>query len=147
MACLFVSCKVEDTIKKLKDIMIATYYYRHPNATDWDSESKVSKSCLDISSVLAKKIYTCIWMTLTDMLLYCVPIGGRRAKETSVGVRKDGAGINMLRLQDHPPVQIRDQVYKDVKWYYRTPFKYIAFRIRTMRAKSTKPISFMIHLK
>ncbi|KAF9284854.1 RNA polymerase II C-terminal domain kinase beta subunit [Mortierella antarctica] len=40
MACLFVSCKVEDTIKKLKDIMIATYYYRHPNATDWDSESK-----------------------------------------------------------------------------------------------------------
>ncbi|KAG0348634.1 RNA polymerase II C-terminal domain kinase beta subunit [Podila minutissima] len=50
MACLFVSCKVEDTIKKLKDIMIATYYYRHPNATDWDSESKVSKSCLDISS-------------------------------------------------------------------------------------------------
>ncbi|KAG0330585.1 RNA polymerase II C-terminal domain kinase beta subunit [Podila horticola] len=40
MACLFVSCKVEDTIKKLKDIMIATYYYRYPNATDWDSESK-----------------------------------------------------------------------------------------------------------
>lgn len=40
MACLFVSCKVEDTIKKLKDIMIATYYYRYPNASDWDSESK-----------------------------------------------------------------------------------------------------------
>ncbi|KAF9430393.1 hypothetical protein BGZ94_007044 [Podila epigama] len=40
MACLFVSCKVEDTIKKLKDIMIATYQYRHPNSTDWDPESK-----------------------------------------------------------------------------------------------------------
>ncbi|KAG0271348.1 hypothetical protein BGZ95_000848 [Linnemannia exigua] len=40
MACLFVSSKVEDTIKKLKDIMIATYIFRHPNATDWDTESK-----------------------------------------------------------------------------------------------------------
>ncbi|KAG0042857.1 RNA polymerase II C-terminal domain kinase beta subunit, partial [Linnemannia elongata] len=30
----------EDTIKKLKDIMIATYIFRHPNATDWDTESK-----------------------------------------------------------------------------------------------------------
>ncbi|KAF9273443.1 hypothetical protein BGZ68_001515 [Mortierella alpina] len=40
MACLFVSSKVEDTIKKLKDIMLATYFYRHPGATDWDSESK-----------------------------------------------------------------------------------------------------------
>ncbi|KAF9920832.1 hypothetical protein FBU30_009216 [Linnemannia zychae] len=39
MACLFVSSKVEDTIKKLKDIMIATYIFRHPNATDWDTES------------------------------------------------------------------------------------------------------------
>ena len=42
-----------------------------------------------------------------------VLIGRRRAKETGVGVRKDGTGINMLRLQDHPPVQIRDQVHKD----------------------------------
>lgn len=41
MACLFVSSKVEDTIKKLKDIMIATYLHRHPHATDWDTESKV----------------------------------------------------------------------------------------------------------
>lgn len=41
MACLFVSSKVEDTIKKLKDIMIATYLHRHPYATDWDTESKV----------------------------------------------------------------------------------------------------------
>lgn len=41
MACLFVSSKVEDTIKKLKDIMLATYFYRHPGATDWDSEGKV----------------------------------------------------------------------------------------------------------
>ncbi|KAF9082841.1 RNA polymerase II C-terminal domain kinase beta subunit [Mortierella sp. AD031] len=40
MACLFVSSKVEDTIKKLKDIMIATYIFRHPHATDWDPESK-----------------------------------------------------------------------------------------------------------
>lgn len=43
MACLFVSSKVEDTIKKLKDIMIATYIFRHPNATDWDTESKVGQ--------------------------------------------------------------------------------------------------------
>lgn len=41
MACLFVSSKVEDTIKKLKDIMIATYIFRHPNVIDWDTESKV----------------------------------------------------------------------------------------------------------
>ncbi|KAF9181444.1 hypothetical protein BGZ51_005436 [Haplosporangium sp. Z 767] len=40
MACLFVSAKVEDTIKKLKDIMMATYNYRHPHVTDWDPESK-----------------------------------------------------------------------------------------------------------
>ncbi|KAK3819678.1 MAG: cyclin-like protein [Benniella sp.] len=40
MACLFVSSKVEDTIKKLKDIMMATYSYRHPEAADWDPESK-----------------------------------------------------------------------------------------------------------
>ncbi|KAG0315622.1 RNA polymerase II C-terminal domain kinase beta subunit [Dissophora globulifera] len=40
MACLFVSSKVEDTIKKLKDIMMATYYYRHPDTADWDPESK-----------------------------------------------------------------------------------------------------------
>ncbi|KAG0285246.1 RNA polymerase II C-terminal domain kinase beta subunit [Linnemannia gamsii] len=40
MACLFVSSKVEDTIKKLKDIMIATYIFRHPNVIDWDTESK-----------------------------------------------------------------------------------------------------------
>ncbi|KAF9970288.1 RNA polymerase II C-terminal domain kinase beta subunit [Actinomortierella ambigua] len=40
MACLFVSSKVEDTIKKLKDIMMATYHYRHPNVVDWDPESK-----------------------------------------------------------------------------------------------------------
>ncbi|KAG0006064.1 RNA polymerase II C-terminal domain kinase beta subunit [Modicella reniformis] len=42
MACLFVSSKVEDTIKKLKDIMMATYSYRHPDSADWDPESKVS---------------------------------------------------------------------------------------------------------
>ncbi|KAG0356988.1 RNA polymerase II C-terminal domain kinase beta subunit [Gamsiella multidivaricata] len=40
MACLFVSSKVEDTIKKLKDIMMVNYSYRHPHATDWDPESK-----------------------------------------------------------------------------------------------------------
>ncbi|KAG0235042.1 hypothetical protein BGW41_000934 [Actinomortierella wolfii] len=40
MACLFVSSKIEDTIKKLKDIMMATYLYRHPNVVDWDPESK-----------------------------------------------------------------------------------------------------------
>ncbi|KAG0051578.1 RNA polymerase II C-terminal domain kinase beta subunit [Gryganskiella cystojenkinii] len=40
MACLFVSSKVEDTIKKLKDIMTATYLHRHPHVTDWDPESK-----------------------------------------------------------------------------------------------------------
>ncbi|KAF9579644.1 hypothetical protein BGW38_004019 [Lunasporangiospora selenospora] len=40
MACLFVSCKVEDTIKKLKDIMTVTYTYRHPEVSDWDPESK-----------------------------------------------------------------------------------------------------------
>jgi len=46
MACLFVSSKVEDTIKKLKDIMMATYSYRHPEAADWDPESKVRpKGC------------------------------------------------------------------------------------------------------
>jgi hypothetical protein len=43
MACLFVSSKVEDTIKKLKDIMIATYIFRHPNVIDWDTESKVRR--------------------------------------------------------------------------------------------------------
>ncbi|KAI1312668.1 RNA polymerase II C-terminal domain kinase beta subunit [Mortierella claussenii] len=40
MACLFVSSKVEDTIKKLKDIMLATYIFRHPDAPDWDPESR-----------------------------------------------------------------------------------------------------------
>ncbi|KAG0257670.1 RNA polymerase II C-terminal domain kinase beta subunit, partial [Actinomortierella ambigua] len=40
MACLFVSSKVEDTIKKLKDIMMAAYHYRHPDVVDWDPESK-----------------------------------------------------------------------------------------------------------
>ncbi|KAI8361926.1 cyclin-like protein [Mortierella sp. GBAus27b] len=40
MACLFVSSKVEDTIKKLKDIMMASYSYRHPDTPDWDPESK-----------------------------------------------------------------------------------------------------------
>ncbi|KAF9904868.1 hypothetical protein BX616_001154, partial [Lobosporangium transversale] len=40
MACLFVSSKVEDTIKKLKDIMVATFIYRHSDATDWDPESR-----------------------------------------------------------------------------------------------------------
>lgn len=48
-----------------------------------------------------------------------VLIGRRRAKETGVVVRKDGTRINMLRLQDHSPVQIRGQVHKDAQWYYR----------------------------
>ncbi|KAG5440289.1 hypothetical protein PCANB_001859 [Pneumocystis canis] len=39
-ACLFVACKMEDTSKKLKDILIAGYNIKHPNGPDISFESQ-----------------------------------------------------------------------------------------------------------
>ncbi|KTW32012.1 uncharacterized protein T551_00694 [Pneumocystis jirovecii RU7] len=39
-ACLFVACKMEDTSKKLKDILIASYNLKHPNGPDISFESQ-----------------------------------------------------------------------------------------------------------
>lgn len=38
--CLFVACKMEDTSKKLKDILIAGYNIKHPNGPDISFESQ-----------------------------------------------------------------------------------------------------------
>ncbi|KAG5520053.1 hypothetical protein PMAC_001129 [Pneumocystis sp. 'macacae'] len=39
-ACLFVACKMEDTSKKLKDILIASYNLKHPNGPDISFKSQ-----------------------------------------------------------------------------------------------------------
>ncbi|KAG4305175.1 hypothetical protein PORY_001345 [Pneumocystis oryctolagi] len=38
--CLFVACKMEDTSKKLKDILIASYNVKHPNGPEISFESQ-----------------------------------------------------------------------------------------------------------
>ncbi len=40
--CLFVASKQEDTSKKAKDILIASYNMRHPNGPDLNPDSQVS---------------------------------------------------------------------------------------------------------
>ncbi|KAK9480422.1 cyclin-like protein [Lipomyces japonicus] len=40
-ACLFVACKMEDTLKKLKDIVVASYYLKYPNSNDLNLDSPV----------------------------------------------------------------------------------------------------------
>ncbi|KAG0238055.1 hypothetical protein BGW42_007609 [Actinomortierella wolfii] len=66
MACLFVSSKIEDTIKKLKDIMMATYLYRHPNVVDWDPESKLYLQDLKDGTETEQKQYTDILIELNE---------------------------------------------------------------------------------
>ena len=40
-ACLFVACKQEDTLKKLREILMAGYTLRHPNGPEINPESQV----------------------------------------------------------------------------------------------------------
>ncbi|KAK9465624.1 cyclin-like protein [Lipomyces arxii] len=40
-ACLFVAAKMEDTLKKLKDILLASYYLKHPAGPDISVDSPV----------------------------------------------------------------------------------------------------------
>lgn len=39
-ACLFVACKMEDTQKKLREILLASYQVRHPNGPEMNIESQ-----------------------------------------------------------------------------------------------------------
>ncbi|KAK9367635.1 cyclin-like protein [Lipomyces kononenkoae] len=41
LACLFVASKTEDTLKKLKEILVASYYIKHPGGPDISMDSPV----------------------------------------------------------------------------------------------------------
>lgn len=41
LACLLVASKMEDTLKKIKDILIAAYNVRHPNGPEISLDSQV----------------------------------------------------------------------------------------------------------
>ncbi|CAG8728613.1 7242_t:CDS:2 [Funneliformis caledonium] len=41
ITCLFVSTKIEETYKKLKDILVAAYQVKHPEGTEINAESQV----------------------------------------------------------------------------------------------------------
>ncbi|KAK9355743.1 cyclin-like protein [Lipomyces doorenjongii] len=41
LACLFVASKTEDTLKKLKEILLASYYIKHPSGPDISMDSPI----------------------------------------------------------------------------------------------------------
>ena len=41
MACLFVACKQEDTLKKLRDILLLGYAITHPNGPEINPDGQV----------------------------------------------------------------------------------------------------------